>query len=174
MKKFFVLATVAIFTLTACTKDKPDGPRTDVPAELQSLWMHGYFSATEYWSQDPSEYLGNGLELAMAFQFNANGTYTQYFTARSYMAGGSTYHQSVTTGTVEIDPVAKTIITHPHKSHYKRTRNKQVEEDRDMRKDELDADNYTYTTGVEAGGTKALYLKIAGSSSAPLAFLQMP
>ena len=123
MKKSILLLAVVIATATmACSKSssKPggeDGPKTNVPAELTGNWMYGNFSMTEYWSQDPSEYLGNGLEFAFAFTFNANGTYTQYFTGSSVMGGVVTYQQSVTQGTMEVNTATKTIITHQSKAN---------------------------------------------------------
>jgi len=145
-----------------------------VPAEIHGNWMYGNFSMTEYWNQDPADYIGNGMEYAFAFTFNANGTYTQYFTAGTVTGGVQTYQQSVSHGTIEVDPVAKVIKTHPSSAHYKRTVGGQVVEDRDMRKDELSTNNtYTYTTGVEPSGTDALYLTL-NDTEAPLTFLRKP
>jgi hypothetical protein len=147
-------------------------PRTNVPAHLQGNWMYGYFSMTEYWSQNPSTYLGNGFEMAIAFTFQPNGVYTQYFTSKSVVLGVSTYHQSVTKGTVEVDLAGNVIKTHPVSSHYKRTKNGKTEEDRDMRPEEISSvTQYTFTTGKEPGGTNALYLTLAGTTS-PYTFLQ--
>ena len=178
MKKLILLLAVAIATTTiACSKSEsgpgiPDGPKTNVSEELTGTWMYGNFSMTEYWRQDPSEYLGNGLQMAFAFTFNSNGTYTQYFTSSSVMSGVITYQQSVTEGTVEVNTTSKTIITHPSKVHYKRTSNGQVVEERDVTKDEVSGNtSYTYTTGTESKGTKALYLTLAGTSD-PLTFLK--
>ena len=179
MKKSILLLAVVIATATmACSKSssKPggeDGPKTNVPAELTGSWMNGNFSLTEYWSQDPSEYLGNGVEVAFAFTFNPNGTYTQYFTASTVVLGVVTYQQSVTQGTMEVDAATNTFITHPSKSHYRRTSNGQVEEDRDLAKSELNgATTYTYTTGKEPNGTEALYLTLQGTTD-PLTFLKL-
>ncbi|TDH27303.1 hypothetical protein EXU57_06855 [Segetibacter sp. 3557_3] len=173
-----VLCVAAFFATSACEKtgDKPGefgtGPRTNVPAALKGTWMYGKFSMTEYWSVDPSTYLGNGLEFAIAFTFHPDGTYTHYFTSRSVMAGFSTYNQSVTKGTVEIDEQNQTIKMHAATSHYKRTKNGRVEEDRDMRKEEVHGTtSYTYTTGKESSGTNALYLKLQGTAT-PLTFFQ--
>jgi hypothetical protein len=179
MKKILLLLTaITVLTTSACEKNKSDldipedSPRTSVPAEVEGNWMYGNFSMTEYWSQDPYSYLGNALQFAIAFKFEANGTYTQYFTSSSVLGGVTTYQQSVTKGTVKVDPVTKTIKTHPHTAHYKRTRNNQVVEERDLSKSELtSASTYTYTTGTETSGTKALYLTLAGTSS-PLTFLK--
>ena len=177
MKKTILLLAIVVAATTACSKSSskpgnPDGPKTNVPAELTGNWMNGNFSMTEYWSQDPSEYLGNGLEFAFAFTFNANGTYTQYFTASSVTNGIVTYQQSVTQGTMEVNSTTKTIITHASKSHYKRTTNGHVVEERDMTKSELGgADSYTYTTGKEQSGTDALYLTLEGTTD-PLTFLK--
>jgi len=174
-----LLLGVAILSATvACTKSKsePDilnGPRTEVPSELTGNWMYGFFSMTEYWSQNPGDYLGNGLEFAFAFTFNADGTYTQYFTSSSVTSGVVTYQQSVSEGTVEVDPVSKTINTHPFKAHYKKTTNGQVEEERNLNKDELSHNSYTYTTGVEESGTDALYLHLDDTDE-PLTFLRKP
>lgn len=177
MKKSILLLAVVIATATmACSKSssKPggeDGPKTNVPAELTGNWMYGNFSMTEYWSQDPSEYLGNGLEFAFAFTFNPNGTYTQYFTASSVMGGVITYQQSVTQGTMEVNTATKSFITHPSKAHYKRTVNGQVAEERDLGKSELNGGTFTYTTGNETNGTDALYLTLQGTED-PLTFLR--
>jgi hypothetical protein len=178
MKQLILLLAVALtLTITACSKsdaDNPNSPRTDVPAELRGNWMFGNFSMTEYWSQNPGEYIGNGLEYAFAFTFNADGTYTQYFTSGSVSSGVQTYQQSVTNGTVEVDAVSKVIKTHPSKAHYRRTVDGQVAEDRDLSKEELSTNNsYTYTTGVEPSGTDALYLTLNGTDS-PLTFLRKP
>ena len=142
-KTFLLLACAAMFVLSSCTKDDADkkatdGPRTSVPAELQGAWMYGNFSMTEYWSQDPAGYLGNALEFVLAFKFEPNGSYKQYFTAQSVIAGVTTYQQAVSEGTVEIDAATKTIKTHPSKSHYKRTSGGQLLEERDLRPDEWD------------------------------------
>ncbi|WP_018611962.1 hypothetical protein [Segetibacter koreensis] len=179
MKKLLLLVSFATILAVGCKKTNeepgiPNGPRTEVPAELRGNWMYGNFSMTEYWSQDPASYLGNALEFAFAFTFNSDGTYTQYFTGSSVTSGVTTYQQSVTKGTVEIDPANKKIVTHAYSSHYKRLRNGIVEEERDLRKDEItSATSYTYTTGVEQSGTKALYLRLENTAS-PLTFLNKP
>lgn len=163
--------------LTACKKDKTkdedaygDGPRTEVPATLQGKWMYGNFSLTEYWSTNPSTYLGPAVQYAFAFDFQPNGTYTQYFTSGTAGGGGTTYQQSVTKGTVEVN--GGTLVTHAASAHYKQTRNGQTVEERDLAKSELaKPTTYTYTTGTEPNGTKAVYLTMQGTS-APLTFLQ--
>ena len=170
---FFALA-IALF-VSSCKKDNaspsiPNTPRTDVPVSLRGTWMNGNFSLIDYWSQDPEEYLGNGLELAFAFKFNADGTYEQYFTAKTVIGTVITYHQSVTKGTVEINEAAKTIVTHPNSAHYKRTENGTTKEDRDMNLDELEDNSYTYETGTEQNGTKALFMLLEDTDE-PLKFL---
>ncbi|MES2773226.1 MAG: hypothetical protein V4722_03530 [Bacteroidota bacterium] len=180
MNKIILVATLSICGfLCACKKDKtttPDpygnGPKTEVPASMQGNWMYGFFSMTEYWSKNPSEYIGNGFELAIAFKFNANGTYEQYFTSRTVTGGISTYHQSLSKGTVEINTSTKTIITHANTAHYKQTKNGQTMEDRDLADSEITkTTTYTFTEGTEPNGTKAIYLKMNGTGNA-LGFLQ--
>lgn len=182
MKKAYLFAAVVLFiTSAACQTGKikvtniipPDMPRTAVPKDVSGNWMYGNFSMTEYWSTSPSSYIGNALQYAIAFTFSADGTYQQYFTSSSVLAGLSTYQQSVTNGTVEIDPVAKTIKTYPYKSHYKRTRAGKVQEERDMLKSELNPTSYTYATGTEPNGTKAIYLTLQGTTK-PLTFFSKP
>ena len=178
MKKLTLLFTALIAVATiSCSKSSsnprnPDSPQTTVPTELRGNWMYGNFSMTEYWSQDPEDYLGNGLEFAFAFTFNADGSYTQYFTSGSVTTGIVTYQQSVTKGTVEVNETSKTIITHPTKAHYKRTSNRQVVEERDLDDGELNgATTYTYSTGKEPNGTDAVYLTLSGTRE-PLTFLK--
>ncbi|HEX2608734.1 MAG TPA: hypothetical protein VHK91_15230 [Flavisolibacter sp.] len=176
MKLIIALFALGAMMTSACKKDDQaeagNSPRTEVPAALQGSWMYGNFSTTEYWSQSPDSYLGNALEFAIAFTFEKDGIYTQYFTSRNVSGGVTSYQQSVTRGTVEIDPEQHTIRTHPNKAHYKRTRNGSVIEERDLTSDEITSNtSYTYTTGTEAGGTKALYLTLNGTSS-PLTFLK--
>ena len=183
MKKILLfLALATVVAATACKKDSinpqvpgdvpKDLPRTNVPADMQGQWMYGKFSMTEYWSQNPNSYIGNALEFAIAFQFEANGEYTQYFTSSSSSSGATIYQQSVTKGTVEINTVNKTFKTHPASAHYKRTKNNQVLEERDMAKSELSAPtNYSYTASTEATGNRALQITLNGTSS-PLTFLK--
>jgi len=180
MKKILLCtAIMATAFFGSCQKDKRssgegygNGPSTNVPASLQGNWMYGHFSMTEYWNQNPSEYIGNAFQFAIAFKFNANGTYEQYFTSSSVTSGVTTYNQSVTKGTIEINEANGTIITHAFSAHYKRTKNGRTEEDRDLQQSEITATtNYTYTTGTEASGTKAIYLKLNGTSD-PLPFLK--
>lgn len=179
MNRLLILTFVTLSSLLAnCQKDKEsgnsygDGPRTNVPANLQGNWMYGQFSMNEYWSQNPVDYLGNGFELAIAFKFNANGTYEQYFTSSTVSGTVVSYHQSVSKGTVEIDEATRTITTHANTAHYKKTQNGKTIEDRDLQKNELTVTTrYTYTTGTENNGTKAIYLKLNGTSEA-IAFLQ--
>ena len=180
MKKIFLFLISASFVMTACSQKKNPisavGKTTAVkskavvPGLLQGSWMYGNFSMTEFWSQNPSEFLGNALEFAIAFKFTADGKYEQYFTAKSVQLGVTTYQQSVTKGTIEIDTVAKTIRTYPATSHYKRTRGSKVEQEQDMAKSELSVTSYSYTTGNEPNGTQALYLKLGTSN--PLTFLK--
>src|SRR3954469_121440 len=115
MKKLTLFLMIALVSaMVSCSKSDsgvPSTPRTDVPEEIRGNWMFGNFSMTEYWSQDPSEYLGQGIEMAFAFTFNADGTFTQYFTAGTVMNGVQTFQQSVSKGTVEADPAGKAIKT---------------------------------------------------------------
>src|SRR3954468_20239190 len=165
MKKLLPILSAVIFVATACKKTTehpttPTGPRTEVPNEIRGNWMFGNFSMTEYWSQDPYEYLGNGLELAFAFTFNADGTYTQYFTSSSVINGATTYQQSVTKGTLEVDAENKIIKTNPYTSHYKRTQSGRIVEEKDMPNDKLTPSTYYYERGMETSGSQALYLRL--------------
>lgn len=182
MKKIILSAAVICSALFgACQKEKAknttavacaENPRAAVAASLQGNWMYGQFSMTEYWSQNPSDYLGNAFQFAIAFKFNGDGTYEQYFTSSIVSAGFTNYQQSVTKGTVVFDEANKTIKTYACTAHYKKTRNGQTIEERDLAKSEITTlTNYTYTTGVEANGTKAIYLTLSGTNS-PLTFLQ--
>jgi len=181
MNRIILLAVVALSTLFGnCQKEKAknnsdnygNGPRTNVPASLQGNWMYGNFSMTEYWSQDPAGYLGNAFQMAIAFKFNANGTYEQYFTSSTVSGTVVSYKQSVTRGTVEVDESAQTIITHANTAHYKKTQNGQTLEERDLEKSELTiTSRYTYGSGTENNGSKAIFLKLNGTGNA-LTFLQ--
>src|SRR4051794_33520025 len=177
MKRLILLWMVAMVSATVAYSrsytGNPDSSRTSVSEEVKGNWMCGHFSMTEYWSQNPVEYIGNGVEYAFAFTFNADGTYTQYFTAGSVTNGVRTYQQSVAKGTVEIDPVSKAIKTHATQVHYRRTVGKQIADDRDLEQREFSANNnYTYTRGQEPNGAAALYLTLAGTNS-PLTFLHV-
>lgn len=185
MKKI-TLSALFLFSVVAfaCEKNKsnnptddgtipcPGNPRANVPASLQGTWMYGQFSLKEYWSTNPSTYLGNALQMAIAFKFNANGTYEQYFTSSSVMGTVVTYQQSVTKGTVVIDEAGKIIKTYACSAHYKRTKNGQTAEERDLRPDELTIlSQYTFDPRTEPNGTNAIYLKLNGTGT-ELAFLK--
>ncbi|MGC4100747.1 hypothetical protein [Ferruginibacter sp.] len=181
MKKIFLSAAIVCAALLgACQKSKTtkasatacSNPSAPVSAALQGNWMYGNFSMTEYWTQNPADYLGNALQFAIAFKFNADGTYEQYFTSSSVTLGVVTYQQSVSKGTVVIDETNKTVKTYCCTSRYKRTKNGHVEEERDLNPSEITTlSTYNYTTGTEPNGTKAIYLTIAGTTS-QLKFLQ--
>jgi hypothetical protein len=139
---------------------------------LQGTWMYGNFSTTEYWSVSPGKYLGNAFQFAIAFKFNDDGNYEQYFSSSTVMAGASIYHQSFSKGKLVIDTVAKTITTYPAAAHYKRTKMGTVEEDRDLLSKEMSGKTvYSYRKGVEPSGTEAIYLTMQGTKDA-LAFLK--
>jgi hypothetical protein len=176
MKKLtFLLIVAVVCVATACSKsdsNTPEGPRTNVPKEVEGNWMYGNFSMTEYWNQYPGDYIGQGFEIAFAFTFNVDGTYTEYFTSSYVTNGVRTYLQSVSKGMVEINPAIKEIKTHTSHVHYRKTVGRQVEEDRDLNRNEYKPDSkYTYTTGVEPSGTDALYLTLDGDDN-PLTFLR--
>lgn len=185
--KNIILATAMLLSAfaMACEKDDknisepdsiecPGNPRANVSASLQGKWMYGNFSMTEYWSTNPSTYLGNALQFAIAFKFNANGTYEQYFTSSSVNGGVTTYQQSVTKGTVVIDEVAKTIKTYACSAHYKRTKNGLTVEERDLSKSEITAlTSYTFTSGSESNGSRLINLTLNGTGN-PLAFRFLP
>mgnify|MGYP001239109256 CR=1 FL=1 len=170
---------IATGFLGACKKEKAvnsdnygNGPRTNVPASLQGNWMYGNFSMTEYWSQNPADYLGNAFEMAIAFHFNANGTYEQYFTSKTVSGGVATYHQSLTKGTVVISEADKKITTHANTAHYKQTKNGTTIVNRDLDDDEITKiTNYTFETGTGPNGTKVIHLRLHGTVE-PLTFLQ--
>ncbi len=151
-----------------------NGSHTIVPDSIQGNWMYGNFSMTEYWEQNPDSYIGNAFEMAIAFTFNANGTYDHYFTSKTVSGGNTTYHQSVTKGTIEVNEALKTITTHAISAHYKRTQNGITVENRDLEQSEItQTTTYTYELLTEANGTQALYLKLNGTGNA-LQLLKQP
>lgn len=179
-KIFLLVVALAVSHISACQKKSAsknddsfgNGPRTIVSAQFQGNWMYGHFSMTEYWAQNPADYIGNAFQFAIAFRFYSNGTYEQYFTSSTVSGSVVTYQQSVTKGTVEVDEANKTIITHANTAHYKRTKNGQKIEERDLAKSELTAlTRYSYELKTENNGTKAIYLKLNNSDNA-LQFLQ--
>ncbi|MBS1752082.1 MAG: hypothetical protein JST63_19450 [Bacteroidetes bacterium] len=178
-KKCLIILLVATVMLGSCEKDKTidkdeygDTPRSEVPRALGGNWMYGFFSMTEYWSQNPADYIGNAFEMAIAFKFNANGTFDQYFTSKTATGGVATYHQSLTKGTVVINDADATITTYAKSAHYKQTKNGITTEDRDLSENEITKiTKYTYELNTESNGTKAIYLKLNGNGNA-LKFLQ--
>lgn len=176
----YLIVIVLSSLFGACKKDSVstdsndygNNPRTAVPAGMQGVWMYGNFSMTEYWSQNPADYLGNAFEYAIAFKLNANGTYEQYFTSKNVIGLSVIYHQSLSKGTVEINEATNTMVTHANTAHYKQTQNGQTKEDRDLEKSEMTIHiNYKYELKTEENGTKAIYFKINGTGNA-LGFLK--
>ncbi|HVF96392.1 MAG TPA: hypothetical protein VM871_03680 [Flavisolibacter sp.] len=174
MKKIITFSLVLLMAgplFAQKTKPGPVKVASDVTTssaskEVEGTWMYGNFSTTEYWSKSPGTYLGNAFTMAIAFVFKPNGTYEHYFTSQVTNFTGATYHQSLTKGKYTIDESTKTITLSAVSSHYKRTRGGSTEEDRDMRPDELSKKEvYTYSTGKESSGTKALYLTPRGTKS---------
>lgn len=149
-----------------------NGPRTSVSGSIQGNWMYGNFSMTEYWGQNPADYIGNAFEMAIAFTLNNNGTYDHYFTSKTVSGGVTTYHQSVTKGTIVVNEALKTITTYAKSAHYKQTKNGTTTENRDLSESEITKTTmYTYELRTEANGTQALYLKLNGTGNA-LQFLK--
>ncbi len=182
MKKIIFSAAILLTTSIAfgqqLKKQKLQKPllatqaSSNVPDELQGTWMYGNFSTTEYWSTAPNSYLGNALTFAIAFTFNADGTYVQYFTSSYVLVGITTYNQSVTKGSFMVDAASNTIITTPSSSHYKRTKKGITEEERDLSAKEMSAPTtYLYKKVNEPNGTEAVRLTIKGTNS-PLTFLK--
>lgn len=179
MKRLALIISLALTGIMgACQKGKSSDskddatPRTNTPVALQGNWMYGNFSMTEYWSQNPAEYIGNAFELAMAFKFNADGTFEQYFTSRTVSGGVSTYHQSLTKGTIVVNEVERTITTYARSAHYKQTKNGVTTEDRELAESEITkVSKYTYELKTETNGVKAVYLRLNGEGNA-LAFQQ--
>lgn len=181
MKKSILFGFALCAGIAALCQNKTTLPASKMPfatsavkttAEIGGTWMYGNFSTNEYWSRNPNTYLGNAFSMAIAFVFKPDGTYEQYFTSQATNVTGATYHQSLTKGAYTVDEATKTIATTALSSHYKRTRGGVTEEDRDMRPEEIAKKNeYTYTTGTEPNGTKALYVTIKGKQGA-LTFLK--
>lgn len=72
---------------------------------------------------------------------------------------------------MEVDEENGTITTHAYSAHYKRTRNGQTVEERDLAQNELTiTTGYAYTMGEE-NGTRAIYLTL-DETDEPLTFLQ--
>lgn len=172
MKKLILTITVLVSSLAmSCEVEKINaeygrGPKTEVPMSIQGNWMFGQFSMTEYWSQNPATYMGNALQLAIAFKFNDNGTYEQFFTSGSNNGNNQTYQQSVTKGTIEVDASAKTITTHAHSAQYRRTVDGKIVEDRRLNENEVTKDiTYKYTLDTEANGTRVINLTIEETNS---------
>lgn len=181
MKKQFLLCAALLTAAAAFCQTKSKKPVLPKPvaataattlSPVAGTWMYGNFSLTEYWTTSPRTYLGNAFTFAVAFKFNANGTYEQYFTSGVNNYGISTYHQSVTKGTYKMDEATATLSATPVSSHYKRTSLGRTEEDRDMRPGEIaKTDTYTYAASTEPNGTQALSLTITGTKST-LTFLK--
>jgi hypothetical protein len=179
MKRILVLSIVCFSLCCSCKKDSVkmpeqygEGPRTAAPPAMQGSWMYGNFSMNEYWSQNPADYLGNAFEFAIAFRLNENGTYEQYFSSRSVVGLTMIYHQSLSKGTIELNPSENSMITHANLAHYKRTVNGITVEDRDLENTEMTLTNhYTYELHTEINGTRAMLLKLNGEGN-PLRFLK--
>lgn len=158
----------------SCEKDKTnstdvygEGPRTGIPVSLEGNWMYGMFSMTEYWSQNPADYIGNAFEMAIAFKFYAKGTYDQYFTSKTVSGGLVTYHRSVTKGTVVLNEADKTITIYAKSAHYKQTRNGVTTEDRDLAESEITkVTTYAYELVTGNNGARSIYLKLNGTGNA--------
>jgi hypothetical protein len=176
MKRISMFAFLLLsIWLIACEKveDVPPGyMRGPVPAEVHGTWMYGQFSLTEFWSQEPATYLGNAPDTATAFKFQNNGIYEQYVTYSSVVSGITTYHQSVTRGTVVFE-TASSFRTHPYKRQFRVVRNGVVVEEGTQVPPNMGVGYFNYTSGVESSGSKVLYIAEKGSNPS-MAYLQKP
>jgi hypothetical protein len=174
MKKLLLLPILMV-VLFSCKKTHmgdpsttpPDGSTT--PAAAVGDWLYGTFSMTEFWAYDGS-YLGNAFELSVAFTFNADGSYEEFFISQANNYGCSTQALSYYKGYVTFTDSSFT--THPVQGEYKGFYSclPSSNFDRDALESELEVQTYYYTFETDSNGKKWMVVRFNPDDEYPTYF----
>ncbi|GAB3491406.1 hypothetical protein GCM10027341_04330 [Spirosoma knui] len=166
MKKFwlgtpvFALLFVATFSVS-CKKEADVVPGGYIISEAVGKWMYGSFAMADFWSYNGT-YQGKPFELAVVFNFKANGTYEKYFVAstRDY-SNCKTETFSYEKGRVDFNEAEGSFTTTPTEGSYRGfyscfPRNNI---DRKMNRSELTAQTYYYEVTTGSNGKPNLIVR---------------
>lgn len=166
--KMILMTLLAVVLLGSCKKDTDAViPGGHIPTESAGKWTYGSFAMSEFWSYDGT-YQGNPFELAVVFDFKANGTYEKYFvaTTRDY-AGCKTETFSFEKGSVDFDEAAGSFTTTPTEGHYRAFYscfpNKNVNQK--TKRSDLEPQTYFYEMSTTPNGQPNLIVRFRRSDS---------
>ena len=166
---FLIIASFASCKEDPITNVDPNNPNGHVVSEAVGQWLHGNFSMTEYWAYDGS-YVGNAFEQSVAFDFNADGSYEQYYAAQTNDWGCSTQAFSYSKGTVVFTDSSFTV--YPTEGNFRGyySCSPQYNFDRDADPSELKVQTYYYTFETDEFGKKWLVIRFDPSDEYPSYF----
>ena len=166
---FFILVSLFSCKEDPITEATPDTPAGNVPSEAVGKWMYGTFSMSEFWAYDGS-YVGNAFELSVAFNFNADGTYEQYFAAQTNDWSCSTQSFSYFKGTVIFTDSSFTV--YPSEGNYRGyySCTPQYNFDRDAEQSELEVQTFYYTFETDEFGKKWMVVRFDPADEYPSYF----
>ncbi|QJW89151.1 hypothetical protein HNV11_06970 [Spirosoma taeanense] len=166
------LLFVAAFSVS-CKKDPDIVPGGHMAPEAVGKWMYGSFSMADFWSYDGA-YQGKPFELAVVFDFKANGTYEKYFVAstRDY-ANCRTEAFTYEKGRVDFNEADGSFTTTPtegtYRGFYSCFPRKNI--DRKMNRSELTAQTYYYEVNRGSNGQPNLVVRFEKSGTNVSTFL---
>ena len=174
MKKILFLP-ILLVVFFSCKKDDTGSPSntppggSTTPSEAVGDWLYGSFSMTEFWGYDGS-YLGNAFELSVAFTFNADGSYEQFFISQANNYGCSTQALSFYKGYVTFTDSSFT--THPSEGHFKGFYSclPSSNFDRDAEQSELTVQTYYYEMETDSNGKEWMVVRFNPDDEYPTYF----
>jgi hypothetical protein len=148
-------------------------PGGHVATEAVGKWMYGSFAMGDFWSYDGS-YRGKPFELAVVFDFKANGTYEKYFVASTLdYSNCKTEAFTYEKGRVDFDEAAGSFTTTATEGSYRGfyscfPRNNV---DRKMNRSELSTQTYFYQVKKGSNGKPNLVVRFKQSDTNTSTFL---
>ncbi|WP_148289379.1 hypothetical protein [Fibrella aestuarina] len=161
MKKllFWLLSVAALST--SCKQNADVLPGGHVDTQAVGKWMYGSFAMADFWSYDGT-YQGKPFELAVVFDFKANGTYEKYFVASTNdYSNCRTQAFTYEKGSVNFNEADGSFTTTPTEGHYRGfyacAPSKNI--DRKMERSELKAQTYYYTLQTGSSGKPTIVVR---------------
>ncbi|MBO0930259.1 hypothetical protein [Fibrella aquatilis] len=161
---FFLLGFVLI--TTSCKKDgaadvQPgSNPGGSLPTAVVGKWMYGSFSMADFWTYNGT-YAGKPFELAVVFDFKANGTYEKYFvsSARDYSCRTEafTYEKGIVKFSEADGSFTCTPTEGKYRGFYSCVPSRNI--DRSMEKSEMKVQTYYYELKTGSNGKPTIVVR---------------
>lgn len=166
---FFFIALFSCKPTDQVVPSAPPPPASTTPSAALGKWLYGTFSMSEFWGYDGS-FLGNAFELSVAFSFNADGTYEEYFISQANDYGCSTQALAFYKGYVTFTDSSFTV--YPSQAQFKGFYScfPSSNFDRDALASELTVQTYYYSFETDGNGKKWMVVRFNPDDEYPSYF----